>query len=105
MSIPMQVAQGCTSGRHRFHTYIPWYYNRPYDKKCDICGGPAAWEAGTGIALCDCHAEDWHRWIEQGHTIQQLGKTWGKTLQKAWFNSYREFKAEVLAQRFLPNDW
>lgn len=43
---------------HDYHTYVPWMYNKPYDKVCNICGFEAA-SVFNDFPLCDCCAQDW----------------------------------------------
>ena len=98
--------KNCHSKRHRNHTYAPWFYKKPYNRACDICQKPAGWKAGKEefIALCDCHAEDWHRYTSEGQSGYRLHSAKG-SLKKVWAEVYKEFREAVLSGEFVPNDF
>ncbi len=91
-------AHCCKSHRHASHTFIPWAYKKPYDKHCDICDQPAAWVAGNGIPLCDCHVEDWSMWNNQDGRIHAA-----HSVKKVWMDCYRDFKKDVQSGKFMPD--
>lgn len=69
--------QGCWTGRHTYHVYVPWQHNAAYDKHCVICNHEAAWTAGSGISLCDCCAQDWHDWNSEKKILSGAKGSWG----------------------------
>lgn len=82
MMMHRQIAQGCHTGNHYYHIYVPWRFNHAYDKVCDICRTPAAWLSGSRIALCDCCAQDWSEWCA----------AFGLPQKANWDKKYAEFR-------------
>jgi len=69
------VEKHCHTKKHKYHVFVPWFWNHPYDKICTICSHDAALESGSGLPLCDCCAQDWHEWnVERGVIYNSSGK-------------------------------
>lgn len=98
-----KVTYNCHTGRHSYHTYVPWMYSKDYKLHCDICGHSAAWHAGVEgdfPALCDCHAEDWSRYCDIDRRIRNT-----RHVKQIWPVVYADFKRDVLSGLFVPNDF
>jgi hypothetical protein len=76
----------CHTGHHVHHTFVPWMWGEPYDKKCLICGHAAAMDI-AGNYLCDCCAEDWHQ-----YPLPEGVRKWMS--RKAWTDHFNKFQEE-----------
>ena len=85
----------CHTGKHTYHTYVPWMHDKPYDKHCQICGHAAAWTSGAGIALCDCCAQDWSEWCDKTKVFEGKGNY---AIHKRWTLAFEKFKADRVEQ-------
>jgi hypothetical protein len=81
--------QGCHTGKHTHHVFVPWMYDQPYDKSCNICGYPAA-ALFSVFPLCDCCAQDWHEFCEEQR------KEGIEINRGNWNTLYQQFRDKML---------
>jgi len=76
----------CHTGRHTEHLTIPWFYNKPYDKICDVCGHSASSTCGKDIPICDCCSQDWNCWLQLFGRRDKIG------YPTEWLAEFKKFK-------------